>query len=145
MSILYEAIHQGACRTPEDLERYLYETAQSSETSFKPLKATQFLESHPGAAETIGVDRELDVCSQAFHVLSYLLDVRAWEELEHEIMATESLLENEPPADEQEFKRKVEYLDLLYDLHGTPWGLRCEYEFNGEQTNDPEYGLKGDE
>ena len=135
MSILYEAIHQGACRTSKDLERYLYETAQSSETSFKPLKATQFLEKNPGTAEAIGVDRELDVCSQAFHVLLYLLEEEAKDALETEIMATEDQLENEPSADEQEYKRKVEYLDLLYDLNDTDWWGRCDYEWEPPDTD----------
>lgn len=128
MTTLDEAINQGACRTPQDLSRYLYETVQASEISFKPLKATQFLEKNPGSAEALGVDREMDVCAQAFHVALDLLEGNTEEALEYEIMATESLLDNEPPADEQEHKSKVEYLDLLYDLHGTDWWERCDYE-----------------
>lgn len=143
MTILDEAIHHGVCRTPEDLQRYLYETAQSSETSFKPLEATRFMYSRQGEAETLGVDQELDVCSQAFHVLLHLLEEEVNETLETEIKAVENELENCLPVHEQDFKSKVEYLNLLYDLQGTQWGLRCEYEFNDEKTNDPESGLKG--
>ena len=134
MSILYEAIHQGACRTPQDLHRYLYETAQSSETSFKPLKAAQFLESqYREYAEALGVDRELDVCSQAFHVKLWLLEDEADNELSENIRALEGELEE--PEDETEFNRMHRELNLLYDLNGTPWALRCEYAWAPPEEN----------
>ena len=134
MSILYEAIHQGACRTPQDLHRYLYETAQSSETSFKPLKATQFLEQYPEIVKCLGVDREMDVCSQAFHVKLHTLEVDADCELSESILGLEDMLENKPPEDETEFNRMYRELNLLYDLQGTPWGRRCDYEWEPKDT-----------